>query len=92
MAISKVVYGTNILIDLTADTVTAGTLINGQTAHSASGAGVTGTLKRAYSFAKTDGDYAVFCLPISGSSVTSEAWTAAGVGASVSGQVMTIAG
>mgnify|MGYP003571273733 CR=1 FL=1 len=44
MAINKVVYGSNTLIDLTADTVTSDTLVSGETAHSASGDQVTGTL------------------------------------------------
>lgn len=44
MAISKVVYGGNTLIDLTADTVAAGSLVSGTTAHKADGTQVTGTL------------------------------------------------
>ena len=44
MAISKVVYGNNTLIDLTSDTVTAATLTSGTTAHKADGSSVTGTL------------------------------------------------
>ena len=92
MAYNKIVYGANVLIDLTADTVTVGTMITGTTAHAADGVGITGTLKRAYAFTQTNGDYAVFCLPISGGSVTSGAWSAVGVGASVSGQQMIIAG
>lgn len=44
MAISKVVYGGTTLIDLTADTVAASTLVSGTTAHKADGASVTGTL------------------------------------------------
>ena len=43
MAINKVVYGTNVLIDLTADTVTADALRQGYTAHSADGEEITGT-------------------------------------------------
>ena len=43
MAINKVVYGTNVLIDLTADTVTADKLAQGITAHDKSGAAITGT-------------------------------------------------
>ena len=43
MAISKVVYGGNTLIDLTADTVTADKILKGYTAHGADGVGVTGT-------------------------------------------------
>ena len=43
MAINKVVYGTNVLIDLTADTVSADKLMMGITAHDKSGAAITGT-------------------------------------------------
>ena len=44
MAYNKVIYGGNTLIDLTADTVTASDLLEGVTAHDASGAQITGTL------------------------------------------------
>lgn len=43
MAISKVVYGGNTLIDLTADTIQADKLLKGYTAHGADGEAVTGT-------------------------------------------------
>ena len=43
MAINKVIYGGNTLIDLTADTITAGDLAYGVTAHDKSGAVITGT-------------------------------------------------
>ena len=43
MAINKVIYGGNTLIDLTADTVTADKLASGITAHDKSGAVITGT-------------------------------------------------
>lgn len=43
MAVNKVVYNGNTLIDLTGDTVTANTLLNGVTAHDKSGAQITGT-------------------------------------------------
>jgi hypothetical protein len=43
MAINKVIYGGNTLIDLTADTVTADKLAKGVTAHDKSGATITGT-------------------------------------------------
>ena len=92
MAISKVVYGQNVLIDLTADTVTSGTMVTGTTAHAADGTALVGGLKRAYMFTQTDGDNAVFVLPISGGSVTGGAWSAVGVGASVSGTQMIITG
>lgn len=43
MAISKVVYSGNTLIDLTADTIQAEHLIKGYTAHGADGEPITGT-------------------------------------------------
>lgn len=43
MAINKVIYGGNTLIDLTGDTITAADLANGITAHDKSGAIITGT-------------------------------------------------
>ena len=43
MAISKVIYGGNTLIDLTADTVTADRLLKAVTAHGANGELITGT-------------------------------------------------
>ena len=43
MAISKVVYGGNTLIDLTADTITADKLLKDITAHGANGEKITGT-------------------------------------------------
>lgn len=43
MAINKVIYGGNTLIDLTGDSVTADKLLYGETAHAKSGAVITGT-------------------------------------------------
>ena len=43
MAINKVIYGGNTLIDLTADTVDAAHLLSGYTAHDASGTIITGS-------------------------------------------------
>lgn len=43
MAINKVIFGGNTLIDLTADTITASDLAYGVTAHDKSGAQITGT-------------------------------------------------
>lgn len=43
MAISKVIYGGKVLIDLTADTVVEDKLLKGYTAHGADGEVVTGT-------------------------------------------------
>lgn len=45
--INKVEYGGDTLIDLTSDTVTADTLVEGYTAHTRSGASITGTLSDA---------------------------------------------
>jgi len=44
MAINKVVYGDRTLIDLTNDTITAAKLLDGETAHDASGRMITGYL------------------------------------------------
>lgn len=43
MAISKIVYGGNTLIDLTADTIVADKLLKGYTAHGADGEVITGS-------------------------------------------------
>lgn len=43
MAISKVIFGDETLIDLTADTIKADKLLKGYTAHSADGNAITGT-------------------------------------------------
>ena len=43
MAINKVIYGGNVLIDLTGDTITPDKLAEGIKAHDASGAQITGT-------------------------------------------------
>lgn len=43
MAVNKVVYGGNTLIDLSSDTVTADKLVKGTTAHDAKGEKITGT-------------------------------------------------
>ena len=43
MAISKVIYGGETLIDLTADTVKSDKMLNGYTAHGADGEVITGT-------------------------------------------------
>lgn len=45
MAVNKVNYGDNILIDLTLDTVQADQLLKGYTAHDASGKQITGILE-----------------------------------------------
>lgn len=43
MAINKVIYGGDTLIDLTGDTVTASDILSGKTAHDKSGATITGS-------------------------------------------------
>ena len=43
MAINKVIYGNSTLIDLTSDTVSANSLLSGETAHDRSGASIVGT-------------------------------------------------
>ena len=43
MAISKVIFGDEVLIDLTADTIKADKVLKGFTAHDASGANIIGT-------------------------------------------------
>ena len=43
MAVNKVIYGGRTLVDLTADTVSAESLLNGVTAHNAAGELITGT-------------------------------------------------
>ena len=43
MAISKIIFGDEVLIDLTADTIKSDKLLKGFTAHDASGANITGT-------------------------------------------------
>lgn len=47
MAVSKVVFDGDTLMDLTADTVSAETLAEGATAHDAAGNAITGTMKAA---------------------------------------------
>ena len=42
VAINKVTFGGNTLIDISGDTVTASTLLSGYTAHDASGTQITG--------------------------------------------------
>lgn len=45
MAVNKVEYGGNTLIDLTSDTVTANTLLQGSTAHDKSGEQINGAVQ-----------------------------------------------
>ena len=43
MGVSKVVYGNETLMDISGDSVTAATLLSGETAHGADGEAITGT-------------------------------------------------
>lgn len=54
--VNKVQYGNSTLIDLTGDTVTAATLLQGYTAHDASGAAIVGTLDKASGSVYQDAD------------------------------------
>lgn len=44
MAVNKVTYNNNTLIDLTADSVTPDTLLSGTTAHAKDGSSISGTV------------------------------------------------
>lgn len=44
MAVNKVKYGNNTLLDVSSDTVTANTLLNGYTAHDNAGTQITGSV------------------------------------------------
>lgn len=55
MGVSKVIYDGAVLVDLTGDTVTADTLSEGATAHTAGGEAITGTAKLAKSYKVTGG-------------------------------------
>lgn len=57
MAINKVIYGSNTLIDLTADTVTEDKILSGYTAHDKSGEQIEGTCD--YDVDSTDATAAV---------------------------------
>lgn len=57
MGINKVIYGGNVLIDLTGDTVTADKMLKDYTAHDKSGAAITGTCT--YDVDSTDATVAV---------------------------------
>ena len=55
MAINKVVFGNDTLIDLTEDSVSASNLLEGETAHDRSGASITGTAKQGHVIQDIDG-------------------------------------
>lgn len=44
MAVNKVIYGNNTLIDITGDTATASDVLSGETFHTADGTQATGSL------------------------------------------------
>lgn len=53
--INKVVLGNDTLLDLTEDSVTENTLLEGETAHKASGEPITGTAKQGHTIQNIDG-------------------------------------
>ena len=55
MAINKVVYGNQTLVDLTSDTVTPEKLMSGETAHNAAGGQITGTASPGPTYTAGDG-------------------------------------
>lgn len=55
MAINKVIYDDDTLIDLTGDTVTPEKLLSGETAHNAAGNRVTGTAVKGHTIQNTSG-------------------------------------
>lgn len=55
MAINKVVFGNDTLIDLTDDSVSASNLLEGETAHDRSGASITGTAKQGHIIQNVNG-------------------------------------
>ncbi len=63
MAVSKVIYGGDTLIDLTEDSVTPETLAEGVTAHDASGQKITGTMASGGSGTLNTGTCTVVIVP-----------------------------
>lgn len=61
MAISKVIYGNTTLIDLTSDTVASNKMLQGITAHDASGASISGSIssKAAQTYTPTTTDQTI---------------------------------
>lgn len=53
--VNKVVFGNDTLVDLTEDSVTASNLLEGETAHNAAGAPVTGTAKQGHTIENPSG-------------------------------------
>lgn len=63
MGINKVNYGNTTLIDISSDTVTAGKMLSGTTAHDNSGAAITGTIATKTSSDLTDNGYGKVTVP-----------------------------
>lgn len=89
MAVNKVIYNGETLVDLTDDTVTEDSLLNGISAHSADGQVITGTLIPVYGEAIAEtysasetyaaGDYVMhggLLYQCTTAITTAEAWTA----------------
>lgn len=66
MAVNKVEYGGDTLIDLTGDSVTSQTLAEGETAHNAAGEEITGTLKVQDEIVTTTGTGAAYEATVRG--------------------------
>lgn len=66
MAVNKVVYNGDTLLDLTGDTVTVNTLAEGVTAHAANGEEIVGTLKVADEIVKTSGSGTAYTATVNG--------------------------
>lgn len=73
MAVNKVIYGTTVLVDLTEDTVSPESLMQGYTAHDKSGALITGTATGGGSVSQDSEGYIVLPDQGGGSSVTVDA-------------------
>ena len=69
--VSRVDYGSQTLIDLTADTVTVNVMLAGYTAHDASGAPITGTVADGNDLAYGTSSYLVGTAKVG----TGYAWT-----------------
>lgn len=70
MGVSKVSFAARVLIDLTADTVTASSLRKGETAHDASGNAITGEMEQETLFLSGD----VFAFPDGMASVSADGY------------------
>lgn len=70
MGVSKVSFAARVLIDLTSDTVAAGNLRKGETAHDASGNAITGEMEQETLFLSGD----VFAFPDAMASVSDDGY------------------